>query len=142
MIFPEWYLSILLSGYDFVLLYTIVIKNIIFFLKDFIVRLDYMLRILMFLCFHFLHFYILPFVIFFPLNSTSLFPLCYLHISLKHSSYRCSIHSFLHPRMHCQVYFMTFYHQYNRWILFRMIMQYCSKNHFCTLVMSAKKLLF
>ena len=28
------------------------------FLKDFIVSLDYMLRILMFLCFHFLHFYI------------------------------------------------------------------------------------
>ena len=84
MIFPEWYLSILLSGYDFVL-YTIVIKSVIYFLflKDFIVSLDYMLRILMFLCFHFLHFYILPFVIFFPLNSTSLFPLCYLHISLK-----------------------------------------------------------
>ena len=60
MIFPEWYLSILLSGYDFVLLYTIVIKNVIFilFLEDFIVSLDYMLRILMFLCFHFLHFYI------------------------------------------------------------------------------------
>ena len=66
MIFPEWHLSILLSGYDFVL-YTIVIKSVIYFLflKDFIVSLDYMLRILMFLCFHFLHFYILPFVIFF-----------------------------------------------------------------------------